>query len=150
MTCSSSFARPHRVTSTPPARLQESPKRSVAWVLIGGWFYEVGSNWVSIIAWSGSGAPAHSTFPISKGLTGSAIQRKTTVVVGDVRKDTRYLTAFGTTLSEILIPAFDPQKGNVIGTINVESDRLDAVSEQDRELLERCARSALSIWRSQS
>src|SRR5207253_9617900 len=63
--------------------------------------YDVGKEMVSIIAYSGPGAPAYPTFPISKGLTGSVIREKATVVVADVRKDSRYLTAYGSTLAEI-------------------------------------------------
>ena len=59
---------------------------------------------ISIIAWSGPGAPAPSTFPVTKGLTSSAIREKSPVVVGDVHSDPRYLTAFGSTLAEIIIP----------------------------------------------
>jgi putative methionine-R-sulfoxide reductase with GAF domain len=39
-------------------------------------------------------------------------------VVGDVRIDSRYLTAFGNTLSEIIIPVLDDKTGAVIGTID--------------------------------
>jgi putative methionine-R-sulfoxide reductase with GAF domain len=66
--------------------------------------YDVDAEFVSILAWSGSGPPAHPQFPVTKGLTGSAIAQKAIVLVGDVRKDPRYLTAFGSTLSEIIIP----------------------------------------------
>ena len=119
--------------------------------------YDVGSEVGSIIAYSsassgvhagssGPGAPAYPTFPITKGLTGSAIREKATVVVGDVRTDPRYLTAFGNTLSEVIVPILDPQSGKVIGTIDVESDRANAFSARDQELLEECARAALPLW----
>jgi putative methionine-R-sulfoxide reductase with GAF domain len=56
--------------------------------------YDVDEHTVSIIGWNGPGAPAHPTFPVTKGLTGAATREKKTVVVGDVRTDPRYLTAF--------------------------------------------------------
>src|SRR5260370_35164663 len=93
--------------------------------------YDVGKGTVSIIAYSGPGAPAYPSFPISKGLTGSAIREKATVVVADVRKDPRYLTAFGTTLSEIIVPVIDLQRVEAIGTIDVESDHADEFSGRD-------------------
>ena len=108
--------------------------------------YDVGKDMVSIIAYSGPGAPAYPSFPISKGLTGSAIREKATVVVPDVRKDPRYLTAFGSTLSEIIVPVLDPQRGEVIGTIDVESEHADAFSARDQQLLEECAKAALPLW----
>jgi putative methionine-R-sulfoxide reductase with GAF domain len=108
--------------------------------------YVVGKELVSIIAWSGPGAPAHPTFPVTEGLTGSAIGQKATVVVGDVRKDPRYLTAFDSTLSEIIIPIIHPQKKIVVGTIDVESERANAFFDEDRKTLERCAEAAQPLW----
>jgi putative methionine-R-sulfoxide reductase with GAF domain len=108
--------------------------------------YDVSAELVSIIARSGPGAPAYPTFPVTKGLTSSAIQQKATVVVGDVRSDSRYLTAFGSTLSEIIIPVLDPRNERVMGTVDVESERTDAFADADRKNLEACARAALALW----
>jgi L-methionine (R)-S-oxide reductase len=108
--------------------------------------YDVGRDEVSIIAFSGPSAPAYPTFPIGKGLTGSAIKEKKTVVVGDVTKDLRYLTAFGSTKSEIIIPILDSRRGMVVGTVDVESERTDAFSDTDRKVLEDCAIAASSLW----
>lgn len=108
--------------------------------------YDVSSEMVSIIGWSGPGAPVYPTFPVTKGLTSSAIQQKTTVVVGDVRDDPRYLTAFGSTVSEIIIPVLDSRDGHVVGTIDVESERANAFSVGDQKNLEQCAHAALALW----
>jgi L-methionine (R)-S-oxide reductase len=118
--------------------------------------YDVGQEMVTIVAYSsaadgpgassGPGAPAYPSFPNTQGLTGAAIRERRTVVVGDVRSDPRYLTAFGNTLSEIIVPVVDPQTGAVIGTIDVESERANAFSAGDQEMLEECARAALPLW----
>jgi len=108
--------------------------------------YDVSADLVSIIAWSGPGAPAYLTFPVTKGLTSSAMREKSTVVVGDVRSDPRYLTAFGSTLSEIIIPVLDPRDSRVVGTIDVESERANAFSAMDQRKLEKCANAALGLW----
>jgi putative methionine-R-sulfoxide reductase with GAF domain len=119
--------------------------------------YDVGSEMVSIVAYSSAsagahagdsepGAPAYPAFPATKGLTGSAIREKATIVVGDVRTDPRYLTAFGNTLSEIIVPIVNPLTGAVIGTIDVESEPAHAFSPGDQHLLEECARAALPLW----
>ena len=108
--------------------------------------YDVGAENVSIIAWSGPSAPEHPTFPVSKGLTGAAISEKRTVIVGDVRNDPRYLTAFGSTLSEIVVPVFAPGEQRVIGTVDVESDQANAFSSRDQQLIEQCAQAALPLW----
>jgi putative methionine-R-sulfoxide reductase with GAF domain len=103
---------------------------------------------VSIIGSSGQELPAYPSFSISKGLTGSAIREKATVVAGDVTKDPRYLTAFGNTLSEIIIPILDPRWGKVIGALDVESERANAFSSRDQQQLEEGAQAALPLWSS--
>lgn len=99
--------------------------RGYRWVGI----YDVGSESVSIIAHTGLSAPAYPQFPIAQGLTGAAIREKKTVVVGDVRSDSRYLTTFGSTRSEIIIPVLEEETGAVVGTIDVESEETNAFLE---------------------
>jgi L-methionine (R)-S-oxide reductase len=101
--------------------------------------YEVTEEEIANLAFSGPGAPAHPRFPTTQGLSGSAVASGETVVVGNVREDPRYLTAFGSTRSEIIVPVFDRAGRKVVGTIDVESERVDAFSEEDRAALERCA-----------
>ncbi|HKS80978.1 MAG TPA: GAF domain-containing protein [Candidatus Acidoferrales bacterium] len=108
--------------------------------------YTVGAETVSILGWSGPSAPEHPTFPITRGLTGAAIQQKQTIIVGDVRNDPRYLTAFGNTLSEIIVPVLDPSGTRVVGTVDVESERANAFSARDRETIEQCAQAFLPLW----
>jgi L-methionine (R)-S-oxide reductase len=108
--------------------------------------YDVGAENVSIIAWSGPGAPQYPTFPVTKGLTGAAIQQKKAVVVGDVRNDPRYLTAFGSTVSEIIVPVLAPGEDRVIGTVDVESEQANAFGQRDQRMIEQCAQAALPLW----
>ena len=108
--------------------------------------YDVGAETVSVIAWSGDAAPEHPSFPVSQGLTGAAVQERRAVIVGDVRTDSRYLTTFGSTLSEIIVPVLSPAGGHVIGTVDVESDRLNAFSARDQQMIEQCAQAALPLW----
>jgi L-methionine (R)-S-oxide reductase len=108
--------------------------------------YDVGAESVSIIAWSGPGAPEHPTFPASEGLTGAAIQQKRAVVVGDVRNDPRYLVTFDSTVSEIIVPVLSPGDGLVIGTVDVESEHANAFSARDQQMIEQCAQAALPLW----
>jgi putative methionine-R-sulfoxide reductase with GAF domain len=108
--------------------------------------YDVRPEIVSIIGWGGPSAPEHPEFPANKGLTGVAIQQKKTVIVGDVRKDPRYLTAFGSTISEIIVPVLPPGGDFVIGTVHVESEHANAFSERDQQMIEQCAQAALPLW----
>jgi L-methionine (R)-S-oxide reductase len=108
--------------------------------------YDVTAEQVSIIAWSGPGAPEYPQFPVGQGLTGAAIQQKRAVIVGDVRNDPRYLTAFGSTLSEIIVPVLAPGEDRVIGTVDVESENANAFTARDQQMIEQCAQAALPLW----
>ncbi|HXA79534.1 MAG TPA: GAF domain-containing protein [Candidatus Acidoferrales bacterium] len=114
--------------------------------------YDVTAEQVSVVAWSGPGAPEYPKFPASKGLTGAAIQQKRAVIVGDVRNDPRYLTtlggnlAAGSTRSEIVVPVMAPGEERVIGTVDVESEHANAFSARDQQMIEQCAQAALPFW----
>jgi L-methionine (R)-S-oxide reductase len=90
------------------------------------------------LVWDGPAAPEYPTFPITKGLTSSAIAKKRTVNVGDVGADPLYLIALGNTRSEIIVPISNDQ-GEVVGTIDVESERSNAFDQSTERLLEDCA-----------
>jgi len=107
--------------------------------------YDVSATVVSIISWSGPGAPEFPTFPVSKGLTSAAIASKQAVIVGDVRSDEGYLTAFGNTLSEMIVPVLSPD-GRVIGTVDVESEKTNAFGDSDRQMIEQCVEAGITIW----
>jgi putative methionine-R-sulfoxide reductase with GAF domain len=46
--------------------------------------YAVAYQEITVIGWSGPGAPAHPRFPVSQGLSGTAVATKRAVVVNDV------------------------------------------------------------------
>ena len=100
---------------------------------------------VKNIVWSGPEAPSFPVFPLTKGLTGSAISFRKTVNVGDVAADPRYLTALGSTRSEIIVPVFD-QTGKVVGTIDVESEYENAFDPETQFFLERCSDVVRPLW----
>jgi L-methionine (R)-S-oxide reductase len=99
------------------------------------------------IVWSGPGAPEYPRFSITKGLTAAAISSRKTVNVGDVVADPRYLTAFGTTRSEIIVPVFDGTGESVIGTIDVESEKPNAFPEDVQAILETSSKIIQPLWR---
>jgi putative methionine-R-sulfoxide reductase with GAF domain len=102
---------------------------------------------VSNVVFSGPGAPKYPQFSMNKGLTGAAILEKRTINVGNVAADRRYLIAFGSTHSEIIVPIFDEARQKVIGTIDVESELRDAFDSETQMLLERCADVVSPLWR---
>jgi GAF domain-containing protein len=101
---------------------------------------------IAVIAWSGPEAPTHPRFPIAKGLNGASVSSRKPVIVHDVAADPRYLTTIGGTRGEMIQPVFD-EAGVVVGTIDVESDRVNAFSARDEELLAVCATSLFWLWR---
>lgn len=102
---------------------------------------------VNNVVWSGPGAPAFPSFLWSEGLTGAAIIQKKTVNVGDVMSDARYLTAFGSTRSEIIVPVFDEERESVLGTIDIESEEPYSFDPEVQRFVEACAVVAQPLWR---
>jgi putative methionine-R-sulfoxide reductase with GAF domain len=47
---------------------------------------------------------------------------------------------------EIIIPVFDSSGARVIGTVDVRSERVSALSADDPRKLEPCAGAALPLW----
>jgi L-methionine (R)-S-oxide reductase len=107
--------------------------------------YDVGADEIAVVGWDGPAAPAYSRFPRSQGLCGAAVAAGAPIVVGDVAADPRYLTTHTTTRSEIVVPVFD--RGEVVGLIDVESERANAFGANDLGLLERCASVIVPLWR---
>ena len=107
--------------------------------------YDVGAAEIAVVGWDGPAPPTHRRFPRSQGLCGAAVASGAPVVVGDVPADPRYLTTHSTTRSEIVVPVF--RGGEVVGLVDVESERPDAFGGGDRRLLERCAALIAPLWR---
>jgi L-methionine (R)-S-oxide reductase len=99
------------------------------------------------LVWDGPAAPAYPRFPIGKGLTSAAIEEGRAINVGDVVSDPRYLTAFGSTRSEIIVPILDEGRGKVVGTIDVESEQLYAFDRDTENVLVACADVIALLWR---
>ena len=119
------------------ARVAEAIRRAGDYRWVG--IYEVMEDEIANVAFDGPGAPVYPRFPITQGLSGAAVASGETVFAGDVAEDPRYLTAFASTQSEIIVPVVEGAKRKVVGTLDVESEEKDAFSEADRSALERCA-----------
>ncbi len=91
-----------------------------------------------IVAKTGKCPPAYPRFPITQGLAATALESKQAVIVADVHKDPRYLPTFGSTQSEIVVPVIT-EASKVVGLIDVESEKINAFTENDRDFLEHTA-----------
>ena len=117
---------------------------------VGIYDVDIQSGLVSNIAWSGPNAPAYPTFPVTKGLTSKAIAARRTINVGDVANDSSYLMALDSTRAEIIVPILDVAGDRVMGTIDVESEHLNAFDSAAQALLEECAHVLTDFWNSGS
>lgn len=107
--------------------------------------YAVSATEIAAVAWTGGVAPAFPRSPRTQGLNGAAVAAKDLVVSQDVSNDPRYLTAFASTGSEAIAPVVDDD-GQVVGTIDVESDRRGAFSADDERFLRACATALRRLW----
>ena len=79
----------------------------------------------------------HTRIPLGRGICGAAATQQATIVVDDVNADPRYLACSLETKSEIVVPIMDG--GEVLGEIDIDSDRHAAFGAADRARLEAVA-----------
>lgn len=136
------------VASSPASRSEKARAMSQAIKVARGYrwvgLYGVTPEEIVAIAWTGSEPPAYPRFPVTKGLSGAAVASRQPVVVQDVTTDPRYLTAFSSTRAEAIYPVV--VDGRVVGTIDVESDRVNAFGPEDEEFLKTCASILSVLW----
>jgi putative methionine-R-sulfoxide reductase with GAF domain len=122
--------------------LAEALRQAMAYHWVG--LYDVTSTHICAIAWTGTVAPAFPSFPRSQGLNGAAVDSGQPLVVQDVRQDPRWLTTFGTTKAEAIFPV--TMRGSIVGTIDVESDRVGAFTAADERFLAGAAEVLRPLW----
>ncbi|MEP6914221.1 MAG: GAF domain-containing protein [Acidobacteriota bacterium] len=79
----------------------------------------------------------HTRIPLGRGVCGAAATAKATIVVDDVHADPRYLACSIETKSEIVVPIMHGPE--VLGEIDIDSDRYGAFGPDDRARLEAVA-----------
>lgn len=103
-------------------------------------------HWVGIYLLDGNelvlgpfeGKPSpHTRIPVGRGICGAAVAEKATIVVDDVSADARYLACSVDTKSEIVVPIMRGRE--VLGEIDIDSDRPAAFGPADRKMLEAVA-----------
>lgn len=111
--------------------------------------YDVLESEARVVGWSGP-APEHPRFAIERGLCGAAAASGQVVIANDVAADPRYITTTGATRSEMIVPVIDPVTREVLGTVDVASNRDGVFGNEDRDLVEDCARAMLGLWMEQA
>jgi L-methionine (R)-S-oxide reductase len=99
--------------------------------------YLVEGNDLVLGPWQGPEATEHVRIPVGQGVCGAAAATGVTEVVDDVNADPRYLACFPSTRSEIVVPI--SYEAQVVGEIDIDSDRPAAFDADDREFLESAA-----------
>jgi L-methionine (R)-S-oxide reductase len=103
-------------------------------------------SWVGIYLLEGEelilgpyrGKPSpHARIPLNQGICGAAASTKETIIVDDVDADPRYLACSLETRSEIVVPIM--HGAEVLGEIDIDSDKKAAFGPADRDLLEAVA-----------
>jgi len=76
---------------------------------------------------------SNETIPIGNGITGWVAAHKRPLRVRNVSEDPRYIQLSSNTRSELAIPLI--YRNELLGVLNVESEQLDAYTENDEEML---------------
>jgi len=79
----------------------------------------------------------HVEIPVDKGICGAAVREGKTIIVPDVNADPRFLVCSITTKSEIVVPI--RKNGDIVGEIDIDSNDIDAFTNDDRKILEMVA-----------
>lgn len=95
--------------------------------------YELFGNELVLGPFVGKPSP-HTHIPLGRGICGAAAAEKTTIIVDDVNADPRYLACSLETRSEIVVPIM--RGCDVLGEIDIDSDRTAAFGPDDQRLLE--------------
>ena len=90
-------------------------------------------------------APDLSSIPCLARVEWCAVSSGRPVIAQDVVTDTRYLTTIAGTRGEMIQPVFG-STGAVVGTIDVEADRVNAFTARDEDLLRGCAEALRWLW----
>jgi GAF domain-containing protein len=95
--------------------------------------YELVGNELVLGPFVGKPSP-HTRIPLGRGICGAAAAEKSTIIVDDVNADPRYLACSLDTRAEIVVPIM--RGCEVLGEIDIDSDRPAAFGDADRRLLE--------------
>ena len=124
-------------------RVAEMIRGACGCVWVG--FFKIAETEAVALGWTGSEAPAFLSFPLTRGITRDVVKTRKTAVVNDVLKDARYLVAFSTTRAEVIVPVTN-SAGTVIGTIEADSDKVNAFTAADIQFFEQCAARSSALF----
>jgi len=81
------------------------------------------------------GPVACTRIPFGKGVCGTALKERRTIIVPDVEQFPGHIACNSESKSEIVVPLFD--KDEIVGVLDIDSDRLNNFDEIDAIYLEK-------------
>jgi sigma-B regulation protein RsbU (phosphoserine phosphatase) len=97
-----------------------------------------------IKAWVGYSEDATDLIiPLGTGITGWVAAHRKSLRINDTSQDTRYIQVSANTCSELALPLIF--RNDILGVLNVESEQVNAYSENDEEMLGTLAGSLAAI-----
>ena len=111
-----------------------------------GWWW-VGFYWVKdleLVLAPFQGPIACTRIKFGKGVCGSAWKESKSQLVPDVNAFKGHIACSGSSVAEIVIPIFDNQQ-QVVGVLDVDSERYDVLDETDVHYLEEISRLITTI-----
>lgn len=102
-------------------------------------------NWVGFYIMDGGelvlgpfqGLPACVRIPVGRGVCGSSVEKRETIIVPDVHAFPGHIACDAASQSEIVVPLI--KNGEVIGVLDIDSPEKDRFQEGDRHGLEQFA-----------
>lgn len=101
-----------------------------------GFYFVNSKNRNELVLGPFSGEPTeHRRIKFGEGICGQAAEKRDVFIVQDVSMEENYLSCSPDVRSEIVVPIF--KKGEIIGELDIDSHRISAFTENDREFLEK-------------
>ena len=113
------------------ANIAAALKQAFGFFWVG--FYIVKGN--ELVLGPFQGPVACTRIPFGKGVCGTAWKERRTIIVPDVEQFPGHIACNSESKSEIVIPLFD--NGEIVGVLDIDSDRLSAFDETDAAYLEK-------------
>lgn len=86
----------------------------------------------------------HARIPLGSGLCGASATDRDTLVINDVRADSRYIACSRSTRSEMVVPILAGER--IVGVLDLDSDTPAAFGEDDQRELEQVASALAQVW----
>ena len=127
----------HELTKNEPdlianlANIAAALKQTFGFFWVG--FYIIKGN--ELVLGPFQGLVACTRIPLGKGVCGAARKERRTIIVPDVEQFPGHIACNSESKSEIVVPLFS--NGEIIGVLDIDSDRLNTFDQTDAEYLEK-------------